>query len=432
LAEAVRFALAHHPLIEGAVARTAAARAARDAAASGQLPSLDLVSQMNRATGNAVAGSSFALPGVPLVSGPVGTTSLDNAAWGTTSGFASSLPITTVWRATRLTHARESAERAAQAGDQATRIDVAYGAAAAYLRVMAGGASLRAAQANVRRAQTILDMTRPLVTQQLRPGAELARAQAELASAQIDVARAERERNVAEALLAAAIGSDVPVTASDSLTPSSTSAPQPTPAPNPQLVDVRESLEAARGERSVAKLGWWPRMDLVGTYWARGSGIPVNGTVPAVMHEGINPGIANWALGILLSWPVLARPAIIAELHRSDAAAAAAAARVRATEENLSAARNAAEADTAAASTIARRTGEALADARTAFDQATARYGAGLSSVTDVADAQRVLARAEAADAVAAIDVTLSHLTLAHAIGDLRSLLAETGAGGAR
>jgi outer membrane protein TolC len=432
LAEAVRFALAHHPLIEGAVARIATARAARDAAASGQLPTLDLTGQVNRATGNAVAGSSFPLPGVPAVSGPVGTTSLQNGAWGTTTAFASSLPIVGVYRANRLTHSRESAERAAAAGDQATRIDVVYGAAAAYLRAMAGVASLRAALANAQRARTLLNMTEPLVEEQLRPGADLARAQAELATAQIEVARAERERNVANALLGAALGSDEPVTASDSAPPSSTAMLEPTLAPNPQIVDARASLEAARGERSVASLGWWPRVDLVGTFWGRGSGVRLNGVVADLMHDGLSPGVSNWALGVLVSWPLLARPAIIAEMNRTDAVAAAAAARVRATEENLTAARRAAEADTAGAAAVARRTGEALADARTALDQATARYGAGLSSVTDVADAQRVLARAEAADAVAAIDVKLSRLALARAMGDLRSLLAETGAGGAR
>jgi outer membrane protein TolC len=61
-----------------------------------------------------------------------------------------------------------------------------------------------------------------------------------------------------------------------------------------------------------------------------------------------------------------------------------------------------------------------------------ARYGAGLSTIADAADAQRLLAQAEAADAVALIGVKAARLSVARASGDLPSLLAELHAGNRR
>jgi outer membrane protein TolC len=68
---------------------------------------------------------------------------------------------------------------------------------------------------------------------------------------------------------------------------------------------------------------------------------------------------------------------------------------------------------------IAADTPEALAAARTAEQQVTARYQAGLAQVTDVADAQRVLAQAEVDDAVARVEVWRAELLDARAAGNL-------------
>jgi outer membrane protein TolC len=433
LDEAVRFALEHHPVVEGAVARLAAAHAGVELAEASRLPSLDVVAQLNRATGNAVAGSLFATPGVPGTSGPVGSKLFDGGAWGTTAGLVSAFPLTGLLRANRLTHARQSAERTAEAGEDATRLDVAFFAASAYLRAMAAAVTGRAAAAGAARAQTLLDMTEPLVTQQLRPGADLARARAELANAEIDVARAARERAVAEASLGDALGSEQPVAVGDTaivLGPALRLTPGA--AGHPAVREAEDAVQAANGERALAALGWWPRVDLVGALWERASGVPVNGVVAPAMQDGLNPNVSNWAVGLSFSWPLLGLSSTAADVRRAEAASAAAAARLRVTADALTAARRAAEADTAGAMAIAQRTRLALDAARAALDQAMARYQAGLTSVTDVADTQRLLARAEAADAVALIDVKLSRLALARAAGDLQALLGEVRGGTTR
>jgi outer membrane protein TolC len=433
LDQAVRFALEHHPLIEGATARVAAARAGREFTQASRLPSLDVVAQINRATGNAVAGSSFGLPGVPGTSGPVGGNTFGDGSWGTTTALVSALPLTGFVRANRLTLARQASEHAAEAATAMTRIDVAFAAASAYLRAMSAVVSLQAAEAGASRARTLLTATEPLVVQQLRPGADLARARAEVASAEIDVARAERERAVAEALLADALGSDAPVSVHDSTIAIGAGSNLTIPTDgHPAVLEAKDAALAAERERNVAETAWWPRVDLLGALWGRGSGVPVNGVVTPLMHDGLSPHVSNWAVGLSVSWPLLARPSIAADARRADAAVASAAARVRATENAVIAARRAAEAYALGAAAVAQRTRVAFDAARIALDQAMGRYRAGLTSVTEVADAQRLLARAEAADAVALIDVKLARLVLARAAGDLQALLSEVRAEGAR
>ena len=113
LDQAVQFALAHHPAVSAAAARLDGARAARDVAAAGRLPSADAEAMISGATGNVVAGSFLPLAGVPGSSGPVGTTGLGGGAWTTTAALVSSVPITGFVRANRLTSARSGLAAAA-------------------------------------------------------------------------------------------------------------------------------------------------------------------------------------------------------------------------------------------------------------------------------------------------------------------------------
>ena len=59
-----------------------------------------------------------------------------------------------------------------------------------------------------------------------------------------------------------------------------------------------------------------------------------------------------------------------------------------------------------------------------ALQQATARYRAGLSSLTEVLDAQRLLTEAETGEALSRLNVWRARLALAAAQGDLEPFLA--------
>ena len=69
--------------------------------------------------------------------------------------------------------------RQANAAVGVTQLDVATSAADAFLALLAAQEAVRAAEANVSRAQTFADVVRTLVNNQLRAGADAARADAE-------------------------------------------------------------------------------------------------------------------------------------------------------------------------------------------------------------------------------------------------------------
>ena len=64
-----------------------------------------------------------------------------------------------------------------------------------------------------------------------------------------------------------------------------------------------------------------------------------------------------------------------------------------------------------------------VAAARTALAQATARYKAGLTSIDDVAQAQRLLVQAEMDDSIARLNVWRAFLQLQSIRGDLQPFL---------
>jgi outer membrane protein TolC len=82
-----------------------------------------------------------------------------------------------------------------------------------------------------------------------------------------------------------------------------------------------------------------------------------------------------------------------------------------------------ARAITAAAYQIAANTPQQLQAARDADTQARARYDAGLTNVLEVAEAQRLLAEAEAENAVASLAVWRARLAESVLKGDLRPFL---------
>jgi outer membrane protein len=75
---------------------------------------------------------------------------------------------------------------------------------------------------------------------------------------------------------------------------------------------------------------------------------------------------------------------------------------------------------------VAKNTPIQVSAARTALAQATARYKAGLSSIDDVAQAQRLVVQAEMDDSIARLNVWRAFLQLQSVRGDLQPFLQAT------
>ena len=87
-----------------------------------------------------------------------------------------------------------------------TEFEVAATTADACLTLAASQETVRAAQAGVDRAQTVLTTTAALVNAQLRPGADQSRAEAELAAARTQMIQAQQAVGVARATVAQFVG----------------------------------------------------------------------------------------------------------------------------------------------------------------------------------------------------------------------------------
>ena len=133
--------------------------------------------------------------------------------------------------------------------------------------------------------------------------------------------------------------------------------------------------------------------------------------------------VPNWAVGVTVSFPVLEGFAVNARKRVEAQNELAERARHEQAIQQVTTQQTRAQALMIAAAEIARNTPVELKAATDAETRARARYSSGLASVTEVAEAQRLLAQAEADDAVARLGVWRAFLAVTQAAGDLTPFL---------
>lgn len=436
LDDAVAYALAHHPTVQARTAAAAAQRAEVAVARTGYLPQVDASLQINVGTGNVLRGPLLPMLDIPAVSGPPTGRSLSDFSFGTVVGVGASWDALGLVEQIAQVDAALASEQQARAGIAVQRLAVAYTAADQFLDLLSRDEIVRAATASVERARALAKIVDVLVAQQLRPGADASRAQAELALAVTQLIRAQEADAVSRAALARALGvagRTVAVRADNLLSTTRATASSAQPIRNPLVIEADAAVRAANAQKRAVQWQYLPRLNLVASLWVRGSGLTngsAAGSLPPSPNDGFTPDTPNWAAGLVLTWPALE---IVATHARSRAARAqvdvARAQRAdveQAVQNQLDTARSVLE----AAQRVAANTPVALNAARAAESQATARYRAGLATVVEVAEAQRLLAQAEADDAVARLNVRRAELLLARAVGDLEPFFAQARSGG--
>lgn len=423
--DAIELARKNYPALKVVRARAEGAEAGVGLARAAYVPRLDVLWQANRATRNNVFGLLFPQGIVPPISGPVLGTTTDDGVWGSAAGVLLS------WHAVdfgvRKANVEAARAQVAQASAQAalTELDVTAAAADAFVSVLAADEAVRAARANVDRLQTFADSVRTLVQNQLRPGADQSRAEAELAIAQNQLSQAMQTTAIARAVLADAIGA-----AGTSLTLDVGPLAQlpSLPAMGPARVDTHPAVRAEAAaietvqarERALART-YAPGVDLQGAFSGRGTGAEAPGL--PVRGNGLGLDVANWAVGVTVSFPVLEGFAVNARRRVEAQNEIAERARHEQAIQTVMTQSTRAHALMTAATEIARNTPLELKAATDAESRARARYASGLASVTEVAESQRLLAQAEADDAVARLGVWRALLASSQATGDLTPFL---------
>lgn len=427
LESAVELAERNYPAIRAARAQADAVSVGMELARNAYLPRAELNWQQTRGTRNNIFGQFFPQSGIPPISGPVlPNSSFTESAWGSGGG------LLFAWEPFDFGLRKAGVDLAGRVSDEAqarvavTQLDVAALAADAFLRVVAAEQTVRAAQANVDRMEAFSKAVQVLVDNQLRPGVEASRTDAELGAARSTLIQARQQAAVARVALAEAIG-----LAGQSITIEAGPLVATPPAPTPVAVSdfsahplarlQQASLDIINARQQVLDRSFFPRFNWQTTVFGRGTGARADGRL--LESRGFFPDTPNWATGLTISFA----PADIFNLRsrrRQEASnLAAEQARYDQTVQRLKAEEATARALTRAAQELAENAPRQLQAAQETELRVRKRYEAELTTVTEVAEAQRLLAQAEVENALAQLTIWRARLAEARAKGDLKPFL---------
>ncbi len=423
--QAVQLALANYPAIRAAQARVEAAGSGVDLFQTSYLPRLDLLWQSVRTTRNNISGQFLPQPVVPAISGPVVDKSWDDA-WGSMAGALLSWePFDFGTRGAQVGLAHAVA-RQAQADAELTRLDVALVAAEAFIVLLAAQEAARAAEANVERWDVFSRAVKTLVDQQLRPGVDQSRAEAELALARNQLIQARHAVEVGQATLAEGLGfkdAEIKIDAGPLLArPAVGDFPPSHFQTHPLLARQEASVQSALARKDAAESTYAPRVNLQFSFSDRGSGFGPGGQL-LDPEDGIYPDHYNWVAGLTVFFPLmdyfgvkargrLEEAVARSERHRSDQILLNLAMQDRRVRATFDAARK-----------IAENTPVQLKAAQEAHVRARSRYDTGLGTLTEVAEAQRLLAQGEIDHALARLAVWRALAGAARVQGDVQPFL---------
>lgn len=428
ISQFVESSIKNYPAIRVSQEQINAASAAIQLARTAYLPRLDAVAQVNRATRNNVFGVLLPQSGIPSMSGPVIGSNNFGSVWGSAIGaLVTWEPFDFGLRSANVA-AATTARAQSEATAKRTQFEVAVATLDGFLTLAAAQETLRAAQAGVDRAETVLRTTTAQTEAQLRPGADQSRAEAELAAARTQLIQAQQAIDISRATLAQFVGTDPSqitiVTGSLAQLPPGQSPATLNPAVNPAMVEQNAAVEQARAQLRSLERSYFPRFFLQGAAYARGTGAETNGDRLGGVN-GLAPNYQNYAVGFSISFPIFDLPSLRAREAAQSAAIRAQTARSEQIAVDLRAQWNRSVAALNGARRIATNTPVQVSSARATVQQATARYQAGLGNIDELAEAQRLLTQAEIDDALARLGVWRALLGIATAAGDLQPFLAE-------
>lgn len=421
-------ALKNYPSVRVSQEQMNAASAGIQLARTAYLPRVDGFAQVNRATRNNVFGLLLPQSVIPSISGPVIGTNNPGSVWGSAIGaLVSWEPFDFGLRAASVA-ARTAARAQAEATLRRTEFEIVVAASDAYLTLLAAQETIRAAQAGVERADTVLKIIGAQVKAELRPGADQSRAEAEVAAARTQVIQAEQAAEVARATLSQFLGvepTEISIRSEGLLElPPEAATSSPNLNVNPFVLEQNATIQQARAELKVLERSYFPKFSLQAAAYTRGTGAEITGARLGGLN-GLAPTVQNYALGFSITFPVMDLPSIRAREAAQSATIRSQVAKSAQVIVDLKGQWNRAVANLTGARKVAANTPVEVSAAKAAAQQATARYQSGLGNITEVADAQRLDTQAEIDDALAHLNVWRGLLGIATVAGDIQPFIAE-------
>ncbi|MFT3693645.1 MAG: TolC family protein [Kofleriaceae bacterium] len=423
LADAIAYARHHQPALAATRAELAARRLDAHAVEGAWLPRVGATAQLFAATANNTTGADVGVQDVALYrisSTPATSSTSWHPEASTLVGIGASQEV--------FDFGRISARRAIADADvsratddvRARELDLERDVEIAFYGTEAAKAVVASAEAADRRATVHLQLAQDGVRVGMRPVIEVKRATADLARAHVALVRAKDNLAEARVTLATAIGDiDEEV---DTIAPTTTLPPLPAlgdalaraRAASPVLAAARAELDRARARTHELATRLHPSLFVTASLFGMAGGAtPSSGESPS--GDGWVPSVANWDVGLVLSWPVFDATvsrsedaARVDELARTSDIAAIDQATTGAVRDALIAAQT-------ADSTIASLQESADA-ARANDDEAEARFTNGVGTSVELADAEALRTDAEIQLAVGTFDQQRTRAVLAHAL----------------
>jgi outer membrane protein len=194
-------------------------------------------------------------------------------------------------------------------------------------------------------------------------------------------------------------------------------------ASHPLALIANASLFEVRAREKVLSKSFYPRFNLQGSVSGRGSGANPDSTF-GTGTDGVGLERRNWAVGLTATFSVFDFASLHFKKQIEQSNERAQEADYQKTLQNLTAQSERAKAAYESAVLVSQNTPIELQAAQLGESQARARYQAGLTSIIEIADAQRLLSQAETEDNLARLAVWQTMLRQALVQGDLEPYLA--------
>jgi outer membrane protein len=402
LGQALDYAHAHQPAIRAAVARVAARMEDAKIPGGQWLPTLAVTGQIfamtaNNSTATYVQPDSMDLP-------RIGATPA--TATGSLSPYASTLVgaglLQEVFDFGRIGAQRAAADALVEVErhrSDADRLDIDFSVEEAFFSVFAAKAVVKASDDAYDRSLVHRDLARHGVDAGLRSPIELTRAEADLDRFDVGRVRAKGGLAVAQSVLSAAIG------APDAAIDAVGEAPRPADMPalpealrlaqqrDPRLAATIAELKAAEERTRALGAALRPDLSLTATVSGRAGGAtPSSG--PVATGDGWVPNIPNWDAGLVLTWPLFdgtlsarRNAAHSTEQVRSD--------EIDVLHEQVVAQVRKTYVQVQVANTALGALRNEVIAAHANYDQADARFRAGIGNAVELADAEALRTEAE-------------------------------------
>jgi outer membrane protein TolC len=421
LPEALTYAHAHQPIVRAGLARIGASMEAAKVPTGQWLPLVGVTGQVLGGTANNTT-ASYVTSDVLDIPRIGGTSAALSATWKPyPSTFLGAGITQEAFDFGRIAAQRATLDALVEVQKQAESVallDVDFGVEEAYFAVFAAKGVLKASEDAFTRAKSHRDLAKAGVDSGLRSPIELTRQEAELARYDIGRIRAAGGLTMAQAVLGASIGApeagvDVAGEAPRPLDmPSLADAIRRAAARDPRVRQALAQIKSQEDRTRAIGAELRPNVFLTGTISGRAGGAASNLT-----GDGWLPDVPNWDVGVVIDWPIF-DGTVIARKNASKANEQVAQADLDVVREKQVATIERTHTQFQVASLALPGLQQAVTSAHANYEQADARFRAGLGTAVELADAEDLRASTEINLALGQFDVASARAAFGRAIAE--------------